>query len=349
MPRRCFVISPIGAPDSEVREHADDVFDYIVKPAMAEVGMDVYRADHDQKVGRITDQMFESILNDDLCIAILSFENPNVYYELAVAQSAARPVIILNQKGHSLPFDIKDLRVIEYTLRPRMIQEKVFVKQIVEMVRNLEARNWAVPVPFAPHLSPLGKERGDFLYRDRLEAFGLTDQWLAMISGAEKRLDLSGIHLRYWTKMTGFRGVIEQRAAAGCEIRFLLMHPENPAFSQYFNPRINIATTQTVQEVAAANAFFRELAAAWPGVRVRQMRTGCHHQHVVRIDDRMFVALVMYSESSRRCPLIECNAQSTFFRLMREEFEALWEANPDPPDPDPRPNADARQPTVAAS
>jgi hypothetical protein len=344
MARRCFVISPIGQPDSEVREHADDVFDYIIKPAMDEVGMAVYRADHDQKVGRITDQMFQSILGDDLCIAILSFQNPNVYYELAVAQSAARPVIILNHKGHPLPFDLKDLRVIEYTLRPRMIFEKVYVKQIVEMVRNLEAANWAVPVPFGADLSPLGKGRGDFRYHGRLESYGLTDQWVAMIGAAERNLDFSGIHLRYWTKMTGFKSTIERRAAAGCDIRLLLMDPENPAFAQYFNPVINIATQQTVQEVIAANTFFRELAAAHPRVRVRQIRQGCHHQHVVRIDDRMFVSLVMYSESSRRCPLIECNAESSFFRLMVTEFDALWDANPDPPVPGLLPNGRAESP-----
>ena len=33
-PKKCFVISPIGPPDSEIREHADDVFEYIIKPAM---------------------------------------------------------------------------------------------------------------------------------------------------------------------------------------------------------------------------------------------------------------------------------------------------------------------------
>jgi hypothetical protein len=325
--KRCFVISPIGQAGSEIREHADDVFDYIIKPALEEVGMTVYRADHEQKVGRITDQMFESILNDDLCIAILSFQNPNVFYELAVAQSAARPVIILNEKGHPLPFDLKDLRVIEYTLRPRPIFDKVYVKQIVEMIHHLEAQDWVVPVPFGSGLSPLGRSRGSFLYRERLESFGLTDQWLAMLKSAERAIDLSGIHLRYWSKMTGFRPTIENRAAAGCRIRFLIMDPDNPALPQYFNRAINFASQQTISEVSAANVFFRELAAAYPNVGVRQMRVGCHHQNIVRIDDQMFASLILYSEMTRRCPLIECNAQSTFFSLMLNEFDALWDAN----------------------
>ena len=43
--------------------------------------------------------MIGSILGDDLCIAVITGQNPNVFYELAIAQCAARPVIILVEKG----------------------------------------------------------------------------------------------------------------------------------------------------------------------------------------------------------------------------------------------------------
>lgn len=55
MTRHCFVISPIGRPDSPEREHADDVFEFIIEPAMEALGMTAYRADHTQQIGRITD------------------------------------------------------------------------------------------------------------------------------------------------------------------------------------------------------------------------------------------------------------------------------------------------------
>ena len=35
--KRCFVISPIGQPESEVREHADAVLDYIIRPALVKI------------------------------------------------------------------------------------------------------------------------------------------------------------------------------------------------------------------------------------------------------------------------------------------------------------------------
>jgi hypothetical protein len=52
--KRCFVISPIGAEGSTIREHADDVFDYIIKPAMEKCGIQAFRSDHLQEPGRIT-------------------------------------------------------------------------------------------------------------------------------------------------------------------------------------------------------------------------------------------------------------------------------------------------------
>jgi len=43
--KKCFVISPIGAPDTAIREAADDVFDFIIKPALDGLEIEAVRAD----------------------------------------------------------------------------------------------------------------------------------------------------------------------------------------------------------------------------------------------------------------------------------------------------------------
>src|SRR6266498_4050321 len=108
-PKRCFVISPIGSEGSLIRQHADDVFDYIIKPAADEFGILAKRSDHLLEPGRISDQMFREILASDCCLCVLTGHNPNVFYELAVAQSVGTPVIVLIEKEEQLPFDIRDL------------------------------------------------------------------------------------------------------------------------------------------------------------------------------------------------------------------------------------------------
>ena len=73
--RRCFVISPIGADGSAVRQHADDVFDYIIKPAVTECGLVAHRSDHLLEPGKISEQMFKEIITGDCCIVFGSEGN----------------------------------------------------------------------------------------------------------------------------------------------------------------------------------------------------------------------------------------------------------------------------------
>ena len=329
----CFVISPIGQPGSAVREHADDVLDYIIRPAMDELGfLPPERADQRQEIGRITDQMVNSILNADLCIALLTYHNPNVFYELAIAQSAARPVIILIEKGQTLPFDIRDLRAIEYDLKPRSLFEKAHVKPIVEHVRNLEASGWSVSVPFGNELPPLGRGQGQFQFHDRVEKYGTSDRWMELLRLPSGCLDLSGISLRWWTKMTVVRSTLRQKAEQGCKIRILLMHPENPALRQYINNAIKIGGTDGVpNEINHTFAFFQELSGEQPTIEVRQIRTGCLHQQIVRNDETMLTALLLFSEGTSQSPMLECSARSPLYQIMLGEFETLWNANPPAP------------------
>jgi hypothetical protein len=149
--RKCFVISPIGPERSPTREHADDVYDYIIRPAMEACGLAVLRSDHLHEPGKITDQMYRELFGSDLCIAVLTGYNPNVFYELALAQAACRPLIVMIEAGHELPFDIRDLRCVAYDLKPRSLFERVHANQLVAHVRNLEAQGWRVSSPFGKY------------------------------------------------------------------------------------------------------------------------------------------------------------------------------------------------------
>ncbi len=145
---RCFVISPIGPEGSAIREHADDVFECIIKPAMNECGFEAFRSDHLKEPGKITDQVIREILKDELTVAVLTGHNADVFYELALAHAAGRPVIILPENEQSLPFDVRELRCVYYDLKPRSVRTNVYVGQLVDQVRALEATGWNVPSLF---------------------------------------------------------------------------------------------------------------------------------------------------------------------------------------------------------
>lgn len=112
----CFFITPIGPGGSEIRDRADGVMEYIVKEAMAPLGLTVVRADQIDSPGQITTQVVERVLGAKGAVADLTGANANVYYELALRHAAQLPVVLIahvDEKSR-LPFDLQSMRVIFY-------------------------------------------------------------------------------------------------------------------------------------------------------------------------------------------------------------------------------------------
>jgi hypothetical protein len=62
-------------------------------------------------------------VDDDLVVADLTGQNPNVFYELAVRHAAGKPVVHLITSGESLPFDVANQRAIKYALDPDSLKK----------------------------------------------------------------------------------------------------------------------------------------------------------------------------------------------------------------------------------
>jgi hypothetical protein len=323
--KRCFLISPIGAEGSEIREHADDVLDFIIKPAMEELGYESYRSDHSHAVGKISDQMFKSILHDDLCVALLTFQNPNVYYELAVAQSAARPVIILALKGMNLPFDIKDMRVVYYDLKPRPLSQGVYKNEIIEKVRFLENEGINRVVPFAPELSPLSYTN-QFGALVRAEDFGPSEKWMDMLRQTTGKFDLLGISLGRWTKLVGIKELFSRKALEGCKIRILLMDQDNPSLNAMLNQKDHKGSVERTKEaIGEATEFFNSINLNQQLIEVRYIQSACPHQTILINDDRTIVIPYLYSNATFLSPLFDFPRSNEMYDLFMSEFESLWE------------------------
>ncbi|MFD6094014.1 hypothetical protein ACFWGN_18010 [Oerskovia sp. NPDC060338] len=116
-PLHAFFVTPIGAEGSETRERSDKVLAHILTPALVPtVVSSIERADHSPNPGEITATMIASILESDLIVADLTGSNPNVYYEVALAHAFGKPVVHIRLATEDrLPFDIKDVRVFDYS------------------------------------------------------------------------------------------------------------------------------------------------------------------------------------------------------------------------------------------
>jgi len=112
----CFVVTPIGDDDSEERKHANLILKSVIEPVVAELKLVARRADQIDRAGIITQQIFECLAKARICVADLSFNNPNAFYELGVRHMCKAPTVQIIRKGDRIPFDVAQGRTIKVDL-----------------------------------------------------------------------------------------------------------------------------------------------------------------------------------------------------------------------------------------
>ncbi len=91
------------------------VYSELIRPAIEAEGLEVFRADEEQRAGDIRTDMFQELLLADVVIADLSVDNPNVWYELGVRHALrARGVISIACRQGPMPFDVYPDRKLRY-------------------------------------------------------------------------------------------------------------------------------------------------------------------------------------------------------------------------------------------
>ena len=114
--KTCFVVSPIGETDSEIRSNADKLFKYIISPVCESWGFEPVRVDQINDSDSITQTIIDKLLSSELVIADISGHNPNVFFEMGYRKCTDKPIIHLKRKGETIPFDVNTVRTFEYDL-----------------------------------------------------------------------------------------------------------------------------------------------------------------------------------------------------------------------------------------
>jgi len=111
-----FFSSPIGQEGSEVRESSDNLLKYIIEPVCSKLGYEALRSDKIAGASSITYEITKKLLESDLVIFDLSYQNPNVMYELGIRHTLGKPAILLLRDGERIPFDVATVNIIFYSL-----------------------------------------------------------------------------------------------------------------------------------------------------------------------------------------------------------------------------------------
>lgn len=144
--KRCFIITPIGDERSETFRMAKGVIESVIKPVLERNGFeDIKPAYEILESGMIGNQIVDRIVNDDLVIANLTGNNPNVMYELAIRHAAAKPIIHICEDGTKLPFDIKDSRTIFY--KNDMLGTKELIEDLECFVKEVDYKKEYIDNP----------------------------------------------------------------------------------------------------------------------------------------------------------------------------------------------------------
>lgn len=107
----CFVIQPFDNGKFDKR------FLDIYKPSIEAAGLEAYRVDRDPGVSVPIESIEKGIRQAAVCLADITADNPNVWYELGFAFAAGRPVVMVcseERTGKKYPFDIQHRTVIPY-------------------------------------------------------------------------------------------------------------------------------------------------------------------------------------------------------------------------------------------
>jgi nucleoside 2-deoxyribosyltransferase len=107
---KCFVIMPFA-------QEFDDVYSVIklaISSSVPGEHVTCHRLDEIKSAGRISDDLLRELHEATVCIADLTYNKPNVMWEIGYAMALNKPLLLIVQTLNEIPFDIKDMRTISY-------------------------------------------------------------------------------------------------------------------------------------------------------------------------------------------------------------------------------------------
>lgn len=106
----CFVIQPFD--NGKYDKRYNDIF----KPAIEDAGLEAYRVDEDDSVTIPINAIEEKIKTSTICLADITEDNPNVWYEVGYAFASNKITILLcsEERKNNYPFDIRQRSITKY-------------------------------------------------------------------------------------------------------------------------------------------------------------------------------------------------------------------------------------------
>ncbi len=121
----CFVIQPFDGGTYDKR------FKDVYQPAIKAAGYEPYRVDQDASVPVPIESIENGIRSAVVCLADITLDNPNVWYELGFAFASGKPVVMICNMAERVtkkfPFDIQHKATSKNLCRARDEVGKILI------------------------------------------------------------------------------------------------------------------------------------------------------------------------------------------------------------------------------
>ena len=144
-----FVIMPFGKKKGADGAMYDfnAIYSQLIKPALEMAGFEPFRADEETASGDILTDMFQELLLADLCIADMSIDNANVFYELGIRHAFRKRGVVHIQAGRAyMPFDVFNVRTTPYHITPEGVPDPAFLEKDKASISRVTRDTWASDV-----------------------------------------------------------------------------------------------------------------------------------------------------------------------------------------------------------
>jgi hypothetical protein len=135
------------------------IYQKVVRPVLDDHGFICVRGDEILQPGVIVDQVKREIDKAELVFCDLTFENPNVCYELAVAHTLCKPTLLISQSASAIPFNVAHQRVLPYEDSKMGLLD--LRERLVEALRAIAPIDPQRHVPRTRDAEPLSKHQLD--------------------------------------------------------------------------------------------------------------------------------------------------------------------------------------------
>jgi len=133
-----FVVMPFSQPWS------DEVFTNLFKPGIEDANFVASRGDSIVRVGDLSTNIWRSITQAGVIVAEVSVPNPNVYYELGLADALGKPIFLFKQESATLPADFGGTHYYNYDLADLTSGRQKLAAELQEWAKQNDHRFFGV-------------------------------------------------------------------------------------------------------------------------------------------------------------------------------------------------------------